>query len=301
MKISIIGCGKVGSSVAFSMIMKGGPDELILVDIENEMVEGERVDLLHTLPAIDAFPSIRVGELKDTLGSDIIVITAGIPRRPGESRLDLAKKNAKIMKEIIAGLPKGGDPIVFIISNPVDLLTHLVAGSMNPRRVIGLGTFLDTSRFRFYLGEALDVPPSHVNALILGEHGDSMVPIWSHVSVDGIHLREFGDLPDTEKTSIIDKTRQSGALLNKRKGGTNWGVAIATCEVLDTIARDQRRVLPISSLVEDYYGIDGVSLSVPTIISNRGVEEHIKLSFDDEEIRGLMASANILKEAMEEI
>jgi L-lactate dehydrogenase len=248
-------------------------------------VEGERIDLLHTLPLTGAFSSIKTGQLQDTMGSDIIVITAGIPRQAGESRLDLLKKNTKIMKEILSELPKGKDPILFIVSNPVDPLTYLAATSFNPRKVIGLGTFLDSVRFRSYLGEILNMLPSRIDALILGEHGDSMVPIWSHVKVDSIKLQEFRILSKEEKEKILEDVKQSGSLLNKTKGGTSWGVAVSSLEVIDILMKGKRCILPVSSLVKDYCGIYDVSFSVPTILSNGVIESHIRLFFDDEEIK----------------
>lgn len=297
MKISIIGCGNVGSAVAFSLILKGGVDEIILIDIDDERMEGERLDLLHTITP----KSIKRGDLQDTTGSEIIVITAGIRRGPGESRLDLTKRNAKIIDNILDGLPKDGDPIIFVVSNPVDILTHLVARRRDPRRVIGLGTFLDTSRFRFYLSETLCVLPSLISGFVLGEHGDSMVVIWSHVGVGGVPLQEFRDLSNEEKERIIQRTKKTGSLLNEKKGGANWGVAISILRVIEALACENKSILPISSLVSGYYGIDGVCLSVPTILSKKGVEGYVRLKFNDEEIEGLMNSAKILKEAIEDI
>lgn len=304
MKISIIGCGKVGSTLAYTLLVKGGPEKIVLIDVDIKRRDGETLDLIHALPPLDHSLAILKGGYEDIKESRLVVITAGLARRPGESRLDLLRKNARIMKEILSCLPPpDSSTLLFIISNPVDVLTYLATKHSNfpPQNIFGLGTVLDTMRFRAHIGEYLNVVPSDVEALIIGEHGDSMVPVWSVARVSGIPLREFGQFSEEARKEVFEATRQAGARLNETKGGTRWGVAMAAYEVIKSLQSPEKRVLPITSLTRGYYGIEEVSLSLPTLISVDGVEKRLSISFVEEEKEGLLHSARVLKEAISQI
>jgi len=300
-KISIIGCGKVGSALAYTLLARGKAEEILLIDIDTKRRDGEVLDLIHAQAPLSHSITILKGDFEDVKGSKVVAITAGLARKPGESRLDLLRKNANILKEILSSLPPlDSKTILFIISNPVDVLTYLAAKytCLPPKNILGLGTVLDTMRFKAHIGEYFNVVPSDLEALILGEHGESMVPIWSLVRVAGIPLREIKGFREETKGEIFGRTRQGGALLNESKGGTSWGVAMACYEVIKALSSSKKRILPITALVQDYQGINEVSLSLPTFLSADGIGEKVELSLSPEEMEGLKHSAAVLKEAI---
>lgn len=300
MKISIIGAGRVGSALAYTLFVKGLAEELVIVDLDRDKADGEALDIRHALASGDGKTKVASGNYAATAFSEIVILTAGIPRKPGDSRLDLLKKNVGVMREMIGGVMEyNPGPLLFVVSNPVDVMTYtaLKESNLPPNKVFGLGTNLDTLRFRSLLGEYLGVDPTQVDALIIGEHGDSMVPVWSLVGVDGIHISNF-DRPQKKLDEIFEQTRVGGAEVIRRKGGTAWAVAMAAASVVEAIVFDQKKVMPVSSLVTDYYEVAEVCLSVPTIIGKSGVVKHIKIPLLDEEKTKFIKSASVLKEAI---
>lgn len=301
MKVSIIGGGgRVGSCAAFALQCSGIVRDIILLDANQAAAEGEALDILHGA-AFCADQNIRAGNYADCAQSDLICITAGLRRKPDESRLDLINRNVTLFRGIIQQLKEAGlrkEAIIFVVSNPVDILTQLALEEtgLPAGQVIGLGTMLDTSRFCSLIASTLNLPPTQVRAMILGEHGDSMVPIWSSATLDGFPLLKFPGVTPMFQGQIFERTQKSGAEVISRKGGAGYAVGVAIREVIDCIALDRRRILPISSHVKGPYGIRDISISVPTVVGRAGVVQHIELELWPKELQSLQASAKALKE-----
>ncbi|MGA3170738.1 MAG: lactate/malate dehydrogenase family protein [Chthoniobacteraceae bacterium] len=306
MKVAIIGGGgRVGSCAAFALQCSGIVRELVLLDANQTAAEGEALDLLHGA-AYCADQVISAGDYPDCATADIICITAGLRRKPDESRLDLINRNVSLFNGILDSLKGAGlkkDAVILVVSNPVDILTQLAVekSGLPAPQVIGLGTALDTSRFCSLIASSLKLPATQVRAMILGEHGDSMVPIWSSASVDGFPLLKFPGVTATFQNRIFERTQKSGAEVISRKGGAGYAVGVAIREVIDSIALDRRRVLPISSQVKGPYGIRDVSISVPTVVGRGGALQHIELELWPKELQALQSSARALKDTRAKI
>jgi len=306
MKVTIIGGGgRVGSCAAFALQCGGVVSDIHLVDANQAMAEGEALDLLHG-SAFTADQRITAGDYHQAADSDLFLITAGLRRKPDESRLDLINRNVALFVQILDSIQQAGmrkDAIVFVVSNPVDILTHLAVQRLGLpwQQVIGLGTMLDSTRFSSLIAEALGLPPTQVKALTLGEHGDSMVPIWSSSSVNGLPLTDYPGCNPGFQNQIFTRTRGSGAEVIQRKGGAGWAVGIAIRDVVHPIALNQRRLLPVSSLVQGAYQVRDVCFSVPTIIGQGGVQQQVEIKLWPKEQTGLQQSARALKETMSKV
>ncbi|CAN5707973.1 lactate/malate dehydrogenase family protein [soil metagenome] len=302
MKVSIIGAGgRVGSNAAFALQCAGIVSEIHLLDANESTARGEALDLLHGT-SIAGDQKIYAGSYDRCADSDVICITAGLRRKPDESRLNLVNRNVELFKQILDSLhelPLRPDAILFVVSNPVDLLTRLAIDhlSHHPSRVIGLGTQLDTARFRSLIAEEINLPPSQVEAIILGEHGDSMVPIWSSATVAGMALTKLGTFNAAAQQRVFDQTRQSGAEVISLKGGAGWAVGLSIAEVIHTIALNQRRILPVSTQLLGEYGIRGTCISVPTMLGRAGILSRIEVELWPREQTALVQSAGKLDEA----
>jgi L-lactate dehydrogenase len=283
MKVAIIGGGgRVGSCAAFALQCSGIVRELVLLDANQATAEGEALDLLHGA-AYCADQKISAGTYADCKDADIICITAGLRRKPDESRLDLINRNVTLFLGILESLKAAGmkkDAIVFVVSNPVDILTQLA---------------VEKTGFCSLIASSLDLPATQVRAMILGEHGDTMLPVWSSASVDGFPLTKFPGVTPAFQTQIFERTQKSGAEVISRKGGAGYAVGVAIREVIDCIALDRRLILPVSSQINGAYGIRGVSISVPTVVGRAGALKHIELELWPKEIQALQASAQALK------
>lgn len=306
MKIAIIGGGgRVGACAAFALQCSGIAREILILDANQAAAEGEALDLLHGA-AFCADQRIAAANYADCADADLVCITAGLRRKPDESRLDLINRNVALFVGILDQLKAAGlkqEAIVFVVSNPVDILTKLAVErtGLPPAQVIGLGTVLDTSRFCSLIASALDLPATQVRAMILGEHGDTMVPVWSSATVDGFPLLKFPGVTPAFQSQIFERTQKSGAEVISRKGGAGWAVGVAIREVADAIALDRRRVLPVSSLVNGPYGIRDVCISVPTVVGRGGALRHIELELWPKELQALQASARALKDTRSKI
>lgn len=306
MNVAIIGGGgRVGSCAAFALQCSGIVKEIVLLDANQAAAEGEALDLLHGA-AFCADQNISAGHYADCADAGLICITAGLRRKPDESRLDLINRNVSLFVGILKSLKEAGlrkDAVVLVVSNPVDILTQLAVEQtgLGPGQVIGLGTALDTSRFCSLIASTLKLPATQVRAMILGEHGDTMVPIWSSATVDGFPLLKFPGVTPTFQSQLFERTQKSGAEVISRKGGAGYAVGVAIREVIDAIALDRRRILPISSFVKGPYGIRDVSISVPTVVGRGGALQHIELELWPKELAGLQASAKALKETRAKI
>lgn len=306
MKVSIIGGGgRVGSNAAYALQIGGLAKELAIVDVARDMAEGEALDLRHGA-SVAASQKIYAGGYEACEGSDVVVITAGLRRKPDESRLDLINRNVALFRTILEEVKKiklADGAIVLVVSNPVDILTHLAvqSGILPAKQVIGLGTVLDTTRFRSLLAEYFEVDPTDVDALILGEHGDSMFPVWSSAAINGVPLCSFPNYDEATVKGIFDFTKKSGAEVIRLKGGAGYAVGLAIKVVVDAIILDKKAILPVSSLMQGYMGITDVCFSVPTVVGRGGVEKLIEIALSDDEKAALINSANVLKQTISQV
>lgn len=299
MKITVIGGGgRVGSCAAFNLQCVGLFAEIQLIDANLATAEGEALDLLHGA-SFSFDQRIYAGDYERAKDSDVFLITAGLRRQPNESRLDLINRNVSLFRNIINDIKQAGyrrEAIVFVVSNPVDILTQLALQALDlpASRVIGLGTQLDTARFRSLIAAELNLPPTQINALILGEHGDSMVPIWSSATVNGLPLENFPGVDHGFQKRLFERTKGSGAEVISRKGGAGWAVAQAITDTCRALVTDQRRILPVSSWQNGCYGIRDISLSVPTLVGRAGVLSHHEIKLWPREHLALQNSAKAL-------
>ena len=303
MKVSIIGAGGlVGSSAAFALQCGGIVREIALLDVNLEAAEGQALDILHGGPST-ADQKIVAGGYEHVADSDVICITAGLRRKPDESRLDLINRNTDLFVSILDEIKQVGvkqDAIVFVVSNPVDILTYVAGDRLGlpNHQVIGLGTQLDTIRFRSLIAQQLDVPPTQLSALILGEHGESMVPIWSSATFGGLPLEKHPRWSPNLTNDLFTRTRGSGAEVIRKKGGAGFAVGIAIRDVIESIALDSQKILPISSVQQGAYGIRDVALSVPTVVGRQGVVDRLEIDLWPKEVQGLRNSGNVLRQTV---
>jgi L-lactate dehydrogenase len=306
MKVTIIGGGgRVGSCAAFALQCGGVVSELQLLDADPALAEGEALDLLHGA-AFAADQRIYEGDYARAADSDLFLITAGLRRKPDESRLDLINRNVALFLQILDSLKSAGmrrDALVFVVSNPVDILTHLAVERLGLPwpQVLGLGTMLDTARFSSFIADELQLAPTQVKALIVGEHGDSMVPIWSSATVNGLPLSGLAQCTPGFQHAVFERTKGSGAEVIRKKGGAGWAVAMAIREVIHAIALNQRRLLPVSSLQQGAYDLRDICLSVPSVVGHGGVQQHVELKLWPKELMGLQNSARALKDTLAKV
>lgn len=301
-KAAIIGCGMVGASSAFSLMQSGMFSQMVLIDANQKRAEGEAMDISHGLPFAKPM-DIYDGTYDDIADAAIIIVTAGAGQKPGETRLDLVKKNVGIFKTIIPEIAKrdcGG--ILLIVANPVDILTYTAAklSGFPENRVMGSGTVLDSARLKYLLGEHLDVDSRSVHSFIIGEHGDSEIAAWSTVNISGVPLNKFCEMRgfnDHEESMhrIAADVKNSAYKIIEDKGATYYGIAMSVRRICEAIVRDEKSILPISSMMHGQYGIDGCALSMPAIVGADGVETLIPLELDDDELSKLHKSADTLK------
>jgi L-lactate dehydrogenase len=301
MKVTIIGGGgRVGSNAAFALQCAGIVAEIQLLDANADLATGEALDLLHGTSSV-ADQRIYAGDYARAADSDLFVITAGLRRKPDESRLDLINRNVALFSQILGSLREAGmrpDALVFVVSNPVDILTQLAASQLKLpwQQVIGLGTMLDTARFRSLIAADLKLAPTQVKALILGEHGDTMLPVWSSATYAGLPLAKVPGCTAAFQNSVFERTKGSGAEVIRRKGGAGWAVAVTIAEVVHAIALDRRQVLPVSTVLQGTYGLRDVALSVPTVVGRRGALAQVEIELWPKEQQALQASARALRE-----
>lgn len=304
MKVSIIGGGGlVGSCAAYALQCGGVAREIALLDVNAELAAGHALDLQHGGPSV-ADQTIVGGGYEHISSSDVVCITAGLRRKPDESRLDLINRNTDLFLTILNDVKNGGlkkDAIVLVVSNPVDILTYLAAQRLGlpSSQVLGLGTQLDTIRFCSLIADELKTPPTQTRALILGEHGDSMVPIWSSATVAGLPLDKYPGWSPSLANELFKRTRGSGAEVIKRKGGAGFAVGIAIRDVIDAIALNSQRLLPVSTVQSGCYGIHDVALSVPTVVGRSGAEKCLEIELWPKEMQGLRASGGALRKTLD--
>lgn len=306
-KVSIIGAGSVGAASAFSISIAGLVNDLVLVDVNNEKAEGEAMDISHGAEFLRPI-NIRSGQYEDTKDSDIVVITAGLPQKPGETRLELVNKNINIFKEMIPQIAKySPEAILLVVANPVDILSYVAykLSGFPKERVIGSGTTLDTSRLKYEIGKSYNVDARDVNSYILGEHGDTAFASWSLTNIKSIPIEEYakelGHKYDEDfKAEIREKVVRAAYEVINRKGATYYAIALSITRIVKAILGDENSILPLSTLVDDYYGVSDIYIGVPTIVGINGTKGMIKASLSEDEIKKFQHSGKVLKDIIDE-
>jgi L-lactate dehydrogenase len=308
MKIAIVGCGMVGSASAYALVMRGVGREIVLIDVNQARAEAEANDIFHAVPFANPL-TVRAGDYADLSGARVVVVAGGVAQKPGETRLHLLQRNAEVFRQIVPSVLKvAPESVLLIVSNPVDVMTHLAANlaadfGVPPTRVFGSGTTLDTARFRALLGRHFGVDPHHVHAYVIGEHGDSEVLVWSQASIAGLRLDEFAEvqgktLSDGQRRQIDEQVRRAAYHIIAGKGATYYGIGSAVAHIVDVLLHDQRAVLTICSRVRGVPDCEGLTLSLPHVIGGDGVLATIPLSLDSRERQGLAGSASVLRDAL---
>ena len=307
-KVGLIGTGMVGASFAYALMQRGVADELVLIDADRARAEGEMMDLNHGLSFVRQM-RIIAGDYADLADADVIVISAGIGQRPGQTRLELLQTNAGIFRQIVPQITAvDSDGIVVVATNPVDILTYISAEAvgLDQARVLGSGTVLDTARLRYLLGQHYGVNSRSVHAYIVGEHGDSELPLWSLANIGGVPLSDFvganGQGYDQAALDrIFDQTRNAAYEIIQRKKATYYAIGLGLLSIVEAILRDQHTVMTVSSPLAGEYGVNDISISMPTIVGRSGVEEVLTLPLSEAELAAFQASAQTLKERLSQL
>lgn len=307
-KAAIVGCGFVGSASAFALMQSGLFSEMVLIDADMSKAEGEALDISHGLPFAKPM-QIYAGGYEDISDAAIIIVTAGAGQKPGETRLDLVKKNVGIFKSVIPQIAKyNKNGIMLIVANPVDILTYTAAklSGFPQNRVFGSGTVLDTARLKYLLGEHLGVDNRSVHAFIIGEHGDSEIAAWSSANVSGIPLHSFCEMRgyynhDEAMKKIAEDVKNSAYEIIEKKKATYYGIAMSVKRICEAIVRDEKSILPVSSIQTGNFDISGVALSMPAIVGKHGVEGAVPIALSDNELVSLKASADTLKAVLDDV
>ncbi|QLL33689.1 hypothetical protein HG536_0F00130 [Torulaspora globosa] len=300
-KIAVVGVGNLGSATAYTLLLKGLAAEIILIDISEKKAEGECMDLCHAVP-FSCETQIRVGKCEDCAGCAIVIVAGGENEKPGQSRMDLVSENAKIMQDVIPKIARSSpEAILLIATNPVDVMTSLAQklSGFPAQRVIGSGTLLDSARFKCNLGKYFKISSKDVNAFVVGEHGDSQVPVWSLASIAGMRLSDYCEQSGTnyDKAAlhkIYEQTRDASSKIIECKGSTAYSTAAGLAQIVSAILKDEGVLLPVST-VGDYYGVKNISMSVPVKVGCNGAQHVVKLPLQDEEMKAVQKSAEIIK------
>jgi len=308
-KIAIIGAGNVGSTFAFSLMISGLAREIVLVDKNELLAKGEIMDLNHGLSF--AHPTkIYAAGFEGCKDADIVVITAGAKQKPGQSRIDLVQNNVILFKDIIPAITKhSGNAILLVVTNPVDILTYvtLKISGLPSNRVIGSGTVLDTARLKYMISEYYKVDPNNIHAYIIGEHGDTELPAWSNATIGGMDIEKYCSgyvRPGTAKnelSEIFEKVKNAAYQIIQAKGATNYSIALTLVKITRSILRNENSILPVSTLITDYYGISDICLSIPSRVNINGVDQCLKLELSKQEQKLFKLSANTLKKIIKTI
>ena len=307
-RVVLVGTGFVGMSFAYSMVNQGGAEELVLIDVNHEKAEGEAMDLSHGIPFGPENIEIWAGDYSDCKDADIVVLTAGANQKPGETRLDLVEKNMKIFKSIVGEIMANGFNGIFLVAaNPVDILTYATwkFSGLPKHRVLGSGTILDTARFRFMLSDYFEVDPRNVHAYIIGEHGDTELPVWSHANVGGKNISELIKNKSEQSMEDLDKifinVRDAAYEIINRKGATFYGIAMGLVRITKAILQNENSILTVSTFLDGEYGEEDVYVGVPAIVNREGVSDILELKLSEDEQEKFSHSVKVLKETMNPI
>jgi len=301
-KIVIVGAGSVGTTFAYSLLIRGLASQIAIIDVNRERAEGEVMDLNHGMPFAQPV-RIWAGDYSDCRNADIVVISVDKGQKIEQSRLELAQGNFELLKQIVPSITEyNNECVLLVVTNPLDVMTYaaLKLSHFPKNRVIGSGTILDTARLRYLLGERLQVDPRNIHAYIIGEHGDSEVPVWSLANVAGIRLKDYYPLAKVpydpvELDSLFLRVRSAGYEIIKRKGRTFYAVAMGITKIVESIIRNENAVSTVSCLLEDYYGVSDICLSIPVILNRTGIKEIIRLPLDEKEVADFQKSAATIK------
>ena len=307
MKIGIVGCGMVGSTSAYALVMSGVGREIVLVDVNRARAEAEANDINHAVPFAHPL-TVRAGEYADLDAARVVVIAGGVAQKPGETRLQLLQRNADVFRQIVPSVLRVAPAaVLLVVTNPVDVMTHLAAQfaaefGVPHTRVFGSGTTLDTARFRSLLGRHFEVDPQHVHAYVIGEHGDSEVLVWSQATIAGLSLDEFVEVHGTpltaaERRDIDQNVRRAAYQIIAGKGATYYGIGSAVARIVDVLLHDQRAILTVCSHITGVPDCEGVTLALPHLVDGQGVRTTIPLALDGTERAALRRSADVLREA----
>jgi len=308
-KIAIVGVGNVGSTFAFSLMISGLAREIVLIDKNEILAKGECMDLNHGV-SLSHPTKIYTAGFESCEDADIIVITAGANQKPGQSRTDLTKANVAIFKEIIPAISKhAGNAILLVVTNPVDILTYvtLKLSGLPANRVIGSGTVLDTARLKYMISEYCNVDPTNIHAYIIGEHGDTELPVWSNATIGGMDIEtycaDYAGLGDAKSdlAEIFMKVKNAAYQIIQAKGATKYSIALALVKITKSILRNENSILPVSTLITDYFGINNVCISIPSVVNINGVQQYLKLDLSGQEQELFKNSANALKNIIKTI
>jgi L-lactate dehydrogenase len=307
-KVAVVGLGFVGSASAFALMQSGLFSEMVLVNRDMSKAEGEALDISHGLPFAKPM-KIYAGTYDDIVDAAVIVITSGAGQKPGETRLDLVRKNVEVYRSIIPEIAKRDcEGVLLIVSNPVDILTSAAVklSGFPENRVFGSGTVLDTARLKYLLGEHLNVDSRSVHAFIIGEHGDSEIAAWSSANVSGVPLHNFCEMRghfEHEKAmyEIAEGVKNSAYEIIEKKKATYYGIAMSVKRICEAIVRDEKSILPISSIQHGQYGIEGVALSMPAVVGKNGVETLVPIELNEAEQTALRHSADTLRQVLNEV
>ena len=310
-KVSIIGTGSVGSTIAYTLTVMGLASEIVMIDINNEKALGEALDIRQGTPFCGAC-SIYAGDYRDAVNSDIVIVTSGIARKPGQSRLELAQTNVNITKQIIPEITKyAPDATYIIVSNPVDVLTYTFCkrSGLPENRIIGSGTILDTSRLRARLSEYYNINQSNVHAYVFGEHGDSSFIPWSVANISNVPIddcdklisNDSGEYPKFDRDEVEQYVRKSGGIVIERKGATFYAVSASVCHICKCLLAGIDTTMTVSTLMHGEYGVDDVALSVLNIVGKDGAKAKVMMPLTDEETIKLRKSADTLKDVIRQL
>jgi L-lactate dehydrogenase len=307
-KIVVIGAGNVGSTIAYTILMNNLVSEIVIIDVNKEKAQGEALDMNHGIAYFKQI-SVREGDYSECEDADIIIITAGIARKPDQTRLELSKINVSIAKDITKNIMAyAKNPILLVVSNPVDILTYVIQkeSGLPASRVIGSGTTLDTARLRFLLSVHCNIDVRNVHAYIIGEHGDSEVAVWSRANIAGKPFDEFCDdcpkkCQSVNRQRILENTITSGAEIIRLKGATYYGIGMAATRIVAAIINDEKAVLTVSSVLDGEYNVSDVALSLPCVLDSEGIERYINIRMSDKEVHDFQQSSGKIKEAIKEI
>lgn len=311
MKIGIVGCGFVGATAAYAMVMNGVGREIVLVDLNEKRAEAEAADILHAVPFAHNL-NVHAGKYPDLAGARVVIMSAGVGQKPGETRLQLLERNTAVFRSVIPEIYRyAPEAIVVIATNPVDVMTHITAQiaaefGIPASRIIGSGTTLDTARFRALLGQAVGVDSTHVHAYVVGEHGDSEVLVWSLTNIGNMPLEDFlalrGHSLSAEKRAAIDNgVRHAAYEIIEGKGATYYGVGSALTRITRNILSDRRAIMTVCSPTEEIAGVKDVTVSLPRLVGGDGILETYHLPLNGEEMAALARSAGIIRSLIDQL
>lgn len=300
--LAVVGAGAVGATLAYAALIRGVARRVVLYDINSKKVRAEALDLAHGVQFMPMAQVAGSDDIEICKGADVVVVTAGAKQEPGQTRMDLAESTVGMMRKIVPGLvEQAPDATYIMVTNPVDVVTYaaLKLSGLPPTQLFGSGTVLDSSRLRYLVGDACGVAVQNVHAYMAGEHGDTEIPLWSTASIGGLPLsqweKETGQLGEQQRDQIADRVVNAAYEIIEGKGATNYAVGLAGTRIIESVVRDEQRVLPVSTLIDDWHGISDVCMSVPTIVGRSGAEKRLRLPVSERELEQLKASADSIR------